>query len=59
MTDVREYAREPLPARAIDGDDQDDGIRRFWIAFTLAVITSFGVCSAALAVVAAGLALFS
>jgi hypothetical protein len=61
MRDLRDHRRQQPRARAIhpgEHDDHGEGIRRFWIAFTLAVITSFGVCSVALAAVAAGLALF-
>ena len=58
MKDLRDYRRQQPRARAIDQGHHDEGIRRFWVAFTLAVITSFGVCSLALAAVAAGLALF-
>lgn len=59
---MRQYHRQQPRARAIhhgEYDDHGEGIRRFWVAFTLAVITSFGVCSLALAVVAGGLAFFN
>ena len=58
---MRDLHRQQPRARAIhhgEHADHGEGIRRFWVAFTLAVITSFGVCSVALAAVAAGLALF-
>ncbi|MGE5146858.1 MAG: hypothetical protein ACM3N5_08920 [Candidatus Eiseniibacteriota bacterium] len=59
---MRDFHRQPPRARAIrhgEHDNHGEGIRRFWVAFTLAVITSFGVCSLLLAAAAAGLALFS
>jgi hypothetical protein len=43
------------------GDRRGDAeaLRKFWIAFVLAVMTSFGVAASMLAFVAAGLALFA
>ena len=58
MRKLTDYRPQRPRARAVDLH-HNDGIRRFWVAFTLAVITSFGVCSLLLAAVAAGLALFS
>ena len=58
---MRHLHRQQPRARAIrhgKHDEHGEGIRRFWIAFTLAVITSFGVCSLMLATTVAGLALF-
>ena len=59
---MRHFDRQQPRTRAIrhgEHEHHGEGIRRFWIAFTLAVITSFGVCSLLLAATVAGLGLFS